>query len=278
MSPINPPLNQYKAMTEKDWQLSNIEWKEDTSSTYSNGAAQYLIDSTTGKRYLNDSREVVRLKCICPGMIFIPIISAAAGVVNIVYRSGKVLSGYHFWSNKTSEKIYQFTAKMGNVEHIFQARFDDLPFVNGLSSEDIRDWSIKKNEDGTHKFKITNLSGETREINATLVSKNDLMTQEYDTGGKKLKLEQPEQISKKYDIKARCIELAKDIGRIVASIFVVIALTFSALYGLWKPYEARKLISSIALAVCGTNKVAACFAPDPSYHLLGGDINEQNAF
>jgi hypothetical protein len=280
MKTIQTPLNQHSpiAMTKADWKLTNVEWRKDYSTIYLNGEPRFIVDLTTGKKYLNESKNIVRLKCLYPGLVMISAISAIAGVINIAYRSGKILSGYHFWTDKTSEKTYKFSAKINNNLYRFKARFDVLNFVNSLLYRKSELLSVRENADGTFKFKVRNEHNQVREIDAKAVDHFNIDSGMQDVKHQEITLLDFKKISTKYDLKSRIIELAKDVGRIVASPLVVIALTFSALYGLLKPYEARKLISSIALAVCGTTKVAACFAPEASFHILGGDINTQNAF
>lgn len=274
---IKAPLNRYnpRAMTQEDWQLSDIEWTVDETGPKFEGSQtpKWLVDSTTGKRYLNESKNCVRFKCLLLVPLQIPQILVIAGIGNIVFRSLKILSGYHFWSEQTSEKTYQFTATVGAQSCTFKARFDEVGPVNDLfTSQTSLPASLLKNTDGTYKFTID--FGKEKQkiitINAATDGWANLQGEITVSGFQK--------IESKYDVKERFVEVAKDIARIVASVFVIIPLLASAAYGLWKPYEARKLISSIALAVLGTNEVAACFAPDPSFHLLGGSMDKRNAF
>jgi hypothetical protein len=270
---IKAPLNQYnpRAMTQEDWQLSDIQWTVDEAGPKFEGSEtpKWLVDSTTGKRYLNESKNIVRFKCLLLAPLQIFQASVIAGPLNIAFRSLKILSGYHFWSEQASEKTYQFTATVGNQSCTFKARFDELGPVNDFFMKKAKVASLSKNEDGTYKFEI-----KCEQKIITINASTDGWAGLQET----ITLSDFQEIESKYDVKERFIEVAKDIGRIVASVFVIIPLLASAAYGLWKPYEARKLISSIALAVLGTNEVAACFAPDPSFHLLGGSMDKQHAF
>lgn len=199
---------------------------------------------------------------------------------HITYRSIKVLSGYHFWGNLEEEKTYEFTVEIqtGNnkTRHTFQARFDDLSKMKKLENAESYDLSsMVKGDDKIYNLVLKTNQGEEVTLKALETNQEEITNS---SDGKKITLSDLKKIKERYDLETRFLECVKDIGRIVASFFVVIPLALSALYGLWKPYEARKLISSIALAVCGTDQVAACFAPSPSFHALGGNTNKQGAF
>jgi len=55
-------------------------------------------------------------------------------------------------------------------------------------------------------------------------------------------------------------------------------LELSAIYGVLKPYDGRKLYASFERALYGRHILAPCFQPDPTCHLFGGDINKRNAW
>lgn len=82
----------------------------------------------------------------------------------------------------------------------------------------------------------------------------------------------------KYNFKARLANAGKDLLRIVATPFSIVGLELAALYGIFRPYDGRKLYASIERATYGNFILAPCFQPDPKYHALGGDINQKNAF
>jgi hypothetical protein len=281
--PLSPPLNKHdkRVIRPEDWLLNDIDWRPDTSlGFFNNGDCKYIIDSTTGKKYLNDSRMLVRFKCLYPGLIFIPLLSVVAGISNIAYRSIKIFSGYHFWGNLEAEKTYKFTAEIqkdnDKIQQTFKARFDDLSQVNKLiNAGSCNLISIEKGESEIYNLLIKTSQGE--EIAIKALGTDQTVTNK-DCNEVNVTLSNLMQIQEEYDLETRFFQCVKDIVRIAVSLFVIFPLTLSALYGLWKPYEARKLISSIALAVCGTDQVAACFAPSPTFHAMGGDINKPGAF
>lgn len=83
---------------------------------------------------------------------------------------------------------------------------------------------------------------------------------------------------KSYDFKARLLDAGKDLLRIVTQPLAIVGLELAAIYGLFRPYDGRKLYASIERAQYGNFILAPCFQPDPDQHLLGGDPNKKNAF
>lgn len=59
------------------------------------GAPKWVRDKTTGKLYLNESKNLTRFKC---GLlvVFSPPMHAIACVTNFCYRGLKIIAGYHF--------------------------------------------------------------------------------------------------------------------------------------------------------------------------------------
>jgi hypothetical protein len=82
----------------------------------------------------------------------------------------------------------------------------------------------------------------------------------------------------RYDIKARLIETAKDLFRIITTPMTLVGLELAAIYGMLRPYDGRKLYASIDRATFGTFGLAPCFQPDPKRHGLGGNINHKDVF
>lgn len=81
-----------------------------------------------------------------------------------------------------------------------------------------------------------------------------------------------------YNFTARAKEAGKDLLRIVVTPLAIIALELSAIYGIIRPYDGRKLYASCERALYNHFILAPCFQPSPTQHLLGGDTNKQNAF
>lgn len=69
------------------------------------GTPKFIIDASTGKRYLNESTVVIRIKC---GLLVLgtPLFHVPSGIGNIAYRAAIVFTGYHFWSHKRKNKSF----------------------------------------------------------------------------------------------------------------------------------------------------------------------------
>jgi len=78
-------------------------------SYFHNGDTTPLhIEDLSGKRvYLNEPTHVVQGKSLLL-VIGSPLIHGIGSVVNMLYRTGKLLIGYHFWPKK--DKGYSFTS------------------------------------------------------------------------------------------------------------------------------------------------------------------------
>jgi hypothetical protein len=74
------------------------------------------------------------------------------------------------------------------------------------------------------------------------------------------------------------VEDLKDLARILVSPLVPIGLELAALYGVLNPRDGRKLYASIERAFYGNAILARCFQPNPTSHLLGGSIEQKNAY
>lgn len=179
-------------VTLRDFQLCN-NWKLDSEGEVFEccsdhmGQPKFLIDETTNRRYLNESKEVVSFKCFLV-MLGTPLAHPLASCVNIPYRIGKLVTCSHFWMGKDDETI---------------------------------------------------------------------------TG---------------YRFKARVADAGKDVLRIVATPISIVGLEFASVYGLFRPYDGRKLYASIERATYGHFILAPCFQPDPKYHVFGGNIDHKDQF
>lgn len=92
-----------------DFQPLN-KWIEDTEgekfeSCSGEEIPKYIIDQTTNRKYLNESRFCVGNKCLLL-TIGTPFVHAIAGIIAVAFRTLKVISFYHFWRVKTSEDHY----------------------------------------------------------------------------------------------------------------------------------------------------------------------------
>ena len=97
------------------------------------------------------------------------------------------------------------------------------------------------------------------------------------------------QFDESYHFKTRCVELAKDITRIVATPFAWLGLLFASWGGALSPMEnglrdGAKIFSSIEIAMYGGPMKeghfgwAPCYQPNATTHGLGGNINEERAY
>nr|WP_166155984.1 hypothetical protein [Neochlamydia sp. AcF84]NGY95124.1 hypothetical protein [Neochlamydia sp. AcF84] len=83
---------------------------------------------------------------------------------------------------------------------------------------------------------------------------------------------------KPYSFKERLKDAGKHVLRIVTTPIALVGLELAAIYGVFTPYNGRKLYASIERAQYENFILAPCFQPDPRYHALGGNPQERNAF
>jgi len=142
---------------------------------------KYLIDKTSGRRYYNETENVVRFKCL-GACVATPFVHAAASLANIAYRITKLVTFSHFIGKRDALSPTNF--KAAGIDCL-RAIFQPVGFVG---------------------------------------------------------------------------------------------LELSALYGVLKPYDGRKLYASFERALYGRHILAPCFQPEPTSHLFGGDPNKRNAW
>lgn len=88
----------------------------------------------------------------------------------------------------------------------------------------------------------------------------------------------PKNGEQSYSFKSRLKDASADLLRIVTQPLAFVGLELAAIYGLFRPYDGRKLYASIERAQYGNFVLAPCFQPNAEEHFLGGDIKEKNAF
>ena len=81
-----------------------------------------------------------------------------------------------------------------------------------------------------------------------------------------------------YNFKARLKDAGEDLLRVVASPLAIVGLELAAIYGLFMPFDGRKLYATIERATYGCAILAPCFQPEPTGHLFGGDTEDRNAW
>lgn len=172
--------------TLKDFNPINI-WSLDNQGPtwlYDDFEPEYIIDESTGRRYWNESKGIVRFKSalLALGTPFIqPLTSGVAGVA---FSALKVLSLSHFWA-----------------------------------PNDIND-----------------------------------------------------------SLSTRLADMFVDLLKIVLWPIFLLSLELSAIYGLFSPYDGRKLYASLERVYYGGAVLAPCFQPDPTRHAFYGDPTKRNAF
>lgn len=82
---------------------------------------------------------------------------------------------------------------------------------------------------------------------------------------------------KSYSFKERLKDAGKDLLRVVTTPIAFVGLELAAIYGMFSPYNGRKLYASIERAQYENFTFAPCFQPDPTCHALGGNPEERNA-
>lgn len=170
-------------VTLKDFQPVN-EWKLDSKGEkFRSGEPVYLIDQSTGRKYLNEDQDIVRFKCLLLS-IGTPFVHAVAGLLNVAYRILKLVTFSHFWMNNQT----------------------------------------------------------------------------------------------KYNLKERFSDAGSDLLKIIATPISYFALELAALYGLFRPYDGRKLYASIERGTYSNFILAPCFQPNPKKHAFGGKMSERNVF
>ncbi|MBS4171388.1 hypothetical protein NEOC95_002136 [Neochlamydia sp. AcF95] len=58
----------------------------------------------------------------------------------------------------------------------------------------------------------------------------------------------------------------------------LVGLELAAIYGIFTPYNGRKLYASIERAQYGKFTLAPCFQPGPTCHASGGNPQKRDAF
>lgn len=76
----------------------------------------------------------------------------------------------------------------------------------------------------------------------------------------------------------RLCDVFVDLLKILSSPLALITLEISAFYGIFNPYDGRKLYASVEKAYYNNAFLAPCFQPDPNRHAFRGDPKKRNAF
>ncbi|KIC74701.1 hypothetical protein DB42_AZ00560 [Neochlamydia sp. EPS4] len=81
-----------------------------------------------------------------------------------------------------------------------------------------------------------------------------------------------------YSFKGRLKDAGQDLLRVVTPPVVLVGLELAAIYGIFTPYNGRKLYASIERAQYGKFTLAPCFQPGPICHASGGAPQKRNPF
>ena len=71
----------------------------------------FIIDETTGRKYLSESKNIIRFKCALLAL-GTPILQSVISLLNVVYRIVKLVSLSHFWFPKGGETSYSFKGRL----------------------------------------------------------------------------------------------------------------------------------------------------------------------
>lgn len=88
---------------------------------------QFIIDATTGKRYLNESTEVIRFKCFFLSL-GTPLVHIPYGAASVAYKVMKLLSNGYFWSCGQNED------SNNDSDHSSESLEDSLRIVTQIPS------------------------------------------------------------------------------------------------------------------------------------------------
>ncbi len=81
-----------------------------------------------------------------------------------------------------------------------------------------------------------------------------------------------------YGLNQRVSDAKSDAFHILFAPINILLLECAALYGMLLPHNGRKLYASLETFAYGSFVLAPCFQPKPDTHLLGGDMDMQNAW
>ena len=174
-------------LTLRDFQLCT-DWREEVDGEkFLDETPKYIIDQSTGRKYLNESDALVRFKFVIFAIAGTPVVHSLSLACHVVYRIAKLITASHFWIYKENESEYSFTCRLEDA--------------------------------------------------------------------------------------------AVDLLKVAMAPLVLIGLELSAVYGIFNPRDGRKLFASLERFEFENSFILSpCFQPDPTHHLLGGDLNRRDTF
>jgi hypothetical protein len=81
-----------------------------------------------------------------------------------------------------------------------------------------------------------------------------------------------------YNFKARMIDIKQETLALGKFLLAPLLLEAAAIYGMFRPYDGRKLYASVERTVYGGFVLAPCFQPEATRHAFGGNVDQKNAF
>ncbi len=78
------------------------------------GTPKYILDQTTGRKYRNEYRSTIRIKCLVITASS-PLTLTLLPVLNVAYRILKLVTLTHFWVKKEDEVKYDFKARLADA-------------------------------------------------------------------------------------------------------------------------------------------------------------------
>lgn len=91
-------------------------WATDQTGPYFyNGKKKFIVDSSTGDKYLNENSPVIWFKCFLLA-VGTPIVHAMAAIVKVIFNLLKLISFYDFWKtieddNKENKSDYNLAKR-----------------------------------------------------------------------------------------------------------------------------------------------------------------------
>lgn len=148
---------------------------------------KFIIDLTTERRYLNQSKGNIRLKCFGLALVT-PIVHSVLSLVAVVSKIVQLVSFSHFWMDKEGEESYSFTGRLKDA--------------------------------------------------------------------------------------------GQDLLRVITTPIAFVGLELAAIYGVFSPYDGRKLYASIERVQYNDKDFifSICFQPEAIEHLFGGNNNYQDSW
>ncbi len=88
----------------------------------------------------------------------------------------------------------------------------------------------------------------------------------------------PNDILETYSLKNRAIQAGGDFLKVIITPLTIVGLQLSAIYGIFCPYNGRKLYATLERFQYERSVIAPCFQPDPTHHFFGSDPSKMGGW